>query len=603
MKKLIRVLLVVLLVLALAVAGAVGFLWYRNTHIFVEDAVYAKDATELDLREEDISIEHYESVRAQLPGCEIVWNVPFQGGKVDSESVSVAVKTLAEEDIAILQKYVPKLKKVDATGCHDYVVLESLKAQMPNLEVVYQVSIGGTSYAPDVTELVLQKGDYDILTLTENLKYLPNVASVTLRIPEETQEQIDALRAAYEAVTVTCTVEIFRQEYDVQTTELDLSNLTSADVEEVSGKLAQLPNLSHVNLNPEGAASALTVEDVKVLLAAAPDVVFDYKFDFFGHTLSTADEEVHIKNTAIGNDALDQVRAALDILANCKRFVLENCQISNENMAQLRDDYRDKTKVVWRVQFGRGTTMTDAQIIRAVYDLSNTNCHNLKYCEDARFIDFGHNGDDGNYLRDISYIANMPNLEAIILSSAYITDLTPFANCTKLKCLEIAFCGLVTDISPLAGCTSLEMLNISFTGVKDLSPLDNLPIKYLCAMNYSANRVSQEEQDRFQQLHPDCWSQYVGEQPYGPGWRYTEDGKDYLPYYQLLRDVFQYEIYPRTPNHVGWYLGETEYASIATYEATVAAAAAAVEETPAEETVEETVAETVEATVPEETTE
>ena len=59
MKKLIRVLVVILLVLVLAVAGVLGFLWYRNNHIFVEDAVYPIDSASLDLRGEDISFEHY----------------------------------------------------------------------------------------------------------------------------------------------------------------------------------------------------------------------------------------------------------------------------------------------------------------------------------------------------------------------------------------------------------------------------------------------------------------------------------------------------------------------------------------------------------------
>jgi cell division protein FtsI/penicillin-binding protein 2 len=165
-------------------------------------------------------------------------------------------------------------------------------------------------------------------------------------------------------------------------------------------------------------------------------------------------------------------------------------------------------------------------------------------------------GFDLNDPYNIAAVAGMPKLEAMILSSAYISDLSAFANCKNLKMLEIAFCGMVTDISPLAGCEKLEMLNISFTGVTDISPLDNLPLTHLCALNYSNKRVSKEGQDRFQQLHPECWTQYVGEQPYGPGWRYTEDGKDYLPYYQMLRDIFRYEIFPRTPNHVGWYLSE-----------------------------------------------
>ena len=91
----------------------------------------------------------------------------------------------------------------------------------------------------------------------------------------------------------------------------------------------------------------------------------------------------------------------------------------------------------------------------------------------------------------------MPKLEAIIISSAYVSDLTPFANCKELKFFEAAFCGNIEDLSPLAQCEKLEMVNISFTKVKDLSPLDNLPIKTLFAQNYSAKRISAEEQNRF----------------------------------------------------------------------------------------------------------
>ena len=35
-KKVVVVLSVIALILALIVAGAVGFLWYRDTHVFVE---------------------------------------------------------------------------------------------------------------------------------------------------------------------------------------------------------------------------------------------------------------------------------------------------------------------------------------------------------------------------------------------------------------------------------------------------------------------------------------------------------------------------------------------------------------------------------------
>ena len=554
MKKLITVLIVIVVLLCLAIAGALGYVWYRDNHIFVEDAVYPIDSETLDLRDQDISFEHFDSVRAQLPNCEIFWNVPFQGQKYSNDITALKISALTEADIALMKTYFPRLKTVDAADCDDYVILESLMEQIPALEVSYQVSLGGKSYAPDTTELVLENGDYVFETMLENLRYLRQLTAITLRMPELPQEQITQLREAYPEVELSQTVGLLGQEYDVQTAQLDLSAMTGDQVPEAAEKLPLLPNLTYVNLNPENGVGALALTDVKMLVEAVPNVVFDFTFDFFGNSLSTADEEVHIKNTKIGDEKIDEVRAALDIMPNCKRFVLESCGFSNSVLAELRDEYRDRTKIVWRVWFGKGSTLTDAEALCAVYDLTNNNCADLIYCEDIRFMDLGHNGDDGNYLRDISYIAGMPKLEACILSSAYITDLSPFANCKNLKFLEIAFCGLVPDITPLAECKKLEMLNISFTGVTDLSPLDELPLTHLCAMNYSKNRVSYEEQQRFQELHPDCWSQYVGEQPYGPGWRYTEDGKDYLDYYAMLRVVLQYDKYPRNPNHTGWYL-------------------------------------------------
>lgn len=553
-KVIITILLTVVLLLVLGMGAYVGYTWYRDNHIFVEGTAYDIHAESLDMREEDISVAHYDAIHSQLPDCEILWMVPFQGQKLSSDTRSLTLTELSREDLERLS-YFPELREVTA-DFDDYAILEELQAIRPELAVDYQVSIGPTSVHPASTRLELYSEDYDYDTLMENLKYLSQVTDITFRLSELTLEQVDALRAAYETISISCTVEILGQEYDTEATGLDLSSMTAADVEAVAQKLAMLPGLESIELMKADGSCNLTSQEVKQLREAAPTALLHYSFDFFGMTLSSTDEEVVITNTKIGDENEEALRLALDLLPNCKRFVLDNCQLSNTVLAKIRDDYREQTKVVWRIWFGRGTTLTDAQIIRAVYDLSDTNCKDLIYCEDARFVDFGHNGDDGNYLHDISYVAGMPNLEAMILSSAYISDLSAFANCKKLKFLELAFCGLITDISPLAECTSLEMLNISFTGVTDLSPLDNLPITHLCAMNYSKNRVSQEEQERFQELHPDCWSQYVGEQPYGPGWRYTEDGKDYLPYYQLLRDVFRYEIYPKTPNHVGWYLSD-----------------------------------------------
>ena len=553
-KKVVTVLAVIALVLALVVAGALGFLWYRNTHVFVEGKAYSNRVDSLDLRQESISIEHYDQLKALLPDCEILWNVPFQNGTVSSDCGELTIDTISDGDIELMAAYFPNLKKVDASRCGDYAMLEKLQARLPELDVIYTVSLGGKSFAPDSTELSLAPEEFDLDTLTANLPYLPQVNTLEFLRTDLTLEQVEQLRTDFPGITFAFTVELLGQEYGEDTTELDLSAMTSEQVEEVSQKLPMLPALEKITLTDGEGNSQLPKEDVKTLQQSVPNAVIDYRFDFFGTVLSTAEEEVHIKNVKIGDEGESEVRAALDLLPNCKRFVLENCQISNEVMAKLRDDYRDRTKVVWRVSFGKGSSLTDAQILRAVYDLVDTNCANLTYLEDVRFMDIGHN----EFLKESSFISGMKSLEYVIISGSMISDLKPFANCKNLKVLEAAFCEYIYSAEGLESCENLERLNISYTHITDLSPLDNLNLVNLCAMYEGKSRVPVEEQERFKALKPDCKMTFVGSQPYGSAWRY-DDNNDPLEWYATIRKVFRYDIFPATPNHVGWYLdGEDE---------------------------------------------
>lgn len=554
-KKLITVLVIVALVLVLLIAGAVGFLWYRDNHVFVEGKAYPIHAESLDLREESISFDHYDQLHKLLPDCEILWNVPFQNGSYSSDSASLTVTGLTDTDIGLMETYFPKLRQVDAAGCSDYDMLEKLCARLPDVKVSYQVNLGTLSVEPDTTELTLEPGDFDLGTLTKNIPHLKDLTTVTLNTTTLTLEEIEGLRAQFPEITFTYTVTILGQTYEETATEMDLSSMTSGEVSEAAGKLPMLPELENLNLTDANGSSQLSKEDVK-LLQASTNAVIDYTFDFFGKKISTADEEIIIQNVKIGDEGLPEVRLALDILPGCKRFVLENCQISNEEMAKLRDEYREQTKVVWRISFGKGTTLTDAQVIRAVYDLVDTNCDNLKYCEDARFMDIGHN----EYLKTSEFISGMKSLEYVIVSGSMISDLKPFGNCKNLKVLEAAFCEYIESVEGLETCENLEYLNISYTKVTDLSPLDKLNLKNLCAMYHPRSRVPQEEQDRFKALKPDCEMNFVGSQPYGTAWRYDEQNNP-RPWYALIRSVFRYDRDPNIPNHVGWYYEEDTQAA------------------------------------------
>ena len=69
-KTLVTILIVLVLVVALGIAGAVGFMWYRNNHVFVDGDAYDITLQSLDLTEEDVSVQYYDELREKLTDSE-----------------------------------------------------------------------------------------------------------------------------------------------------------------------------------------------------------------------------------------------------------------------------------------------------------------------------------------------------------------------------------------------------------------------------------------------------------------------------------------------------------------------------------------------------
>ena len=557
-----KVLITAIVILSLILAALLGFIWYTSTHIFIDGIPYAMYADTLDLREKEVTESHYLAVQANLPHCEIIWNVPFQGGVQSSDAAQLSISSLTEEDIRLLAAYFPNLTQIDASACRDYAMLAQLALALPDCDVNYQVELGAESADPEAQMLTLEAGSYDFDTMLANLTYLPNLRELYFPKAELTLEQQAALEEAYPEISISTTVVILGKEYDSNTTVLDLSSMKSSDVEEVGARLALLPNVSEVQLMGSS-PSQLTPEDVQKLNLAAPEVVFHYNFDFYGIAVSTMDQEVILKNIKVENDHFAQdLRMLLDVMENCDRVVLEARgqydklwqKISDEELAKIREEYRGKTNMVWRVYFGEnGSTLTDAEVLRAVYGLTDDNSKDLIYCENVRYLDVGHN----EFLDYMEFLSGMKDLEVAILSGAPLKDLNPIAQCKNLKFLEIANCIYLPDFNALKECTQLEMLNISFTRVEDISMLMDLNLTHLTTVktpNVVREAGVEQPSDAlmaFMEEHPDCWTVFEGDQPYGVGWRYAENEQDFLGWYAKMVKAFKY---PNPYNNIGWYL-------------------------------------------------
>lgn len=469
-----------------------------------------------------------------LSGCAQEEQLPLE--TTEPPVIDKLTMVVTEDNIYQLEEY-PDLKEVNLCGSTCYDQILQYQQEHPNVDVTYSVALGSRAAVSGTRNLTLRTGEYDYDTLLENLVYLDSMETLTFPDAELTMSQVAALQEKYPQISVDYTVTLNGETVGEDTQMLDLSWAKPEELGFVSQKLSLLPNLSQVELM-SGEESNLTVADVSALQTALPNVTFHYTFDLFGKTVSTTDERIEFVNQRIGDEGEEELRQALSLLRG-SYVLLDNCRFSNDLLAQLRDEYRDNAKLVWRVWFGKnGSCTTDREVIRWVYGLTDSNCHDLVYCEDARFCDFGHD----ETLTDCSFVAGMPNLEAIILSGSSVKDLSSFVGCKKLEFLELAYCGLLTDITPLAQCESLKRLNIGFTKVSDLSALDDLPMEVMVAMS---TNTSAEERARFQEKHPECLTNYTDKQPYGNPWRYVDNGVTFNEYYLKLKEVFNY---PNTKN-------------------------------------------------------
>ena len=300
---------------------------------------------------------------------------------------------VTEQSLLELERDFPDLVEADFTGSECYDAIRAYAARNPQVTVHYLVRLGAMAAAPEATALELKPEDFDYSVLKKNLQYLPNLKSLYLRQTTLTPEEIRALGEEYPGIQIDCSLDFCGTLCDGETTSLDVSALDPETVIASAQKLSLLPGLEHIYLMTGEDTTSFTLEQAARLQSLVPQALLHFSFDLFGKRVCTTDEEISYANKYIGNQegALETLRTALSVLRGCKRLVLDNCHFSNEELAALREEFRDTTKVVWRIWFGEGGCLTDLKVIRHVYGLYDYNSANLIYCEDAEFLDFGHN--------------------------------------------------------------------------------------------------------------------------------------------------------------------------------------------------------------------
>ncbi len=240
--------------LAVLLAVVIGGLWacqayrdreYQNSHIFVDDAVYPADATELNLGGVVMAPSHYEQLQSQLPGCKILWDVPFQGGLVPSDTTELTVASLSEEDLAMLD-YFPQLTVLHAQGCRDYARLQAFQAERPQCRVEYQIKIGEQEYPLDTASITVAPSEGE--EFLQNLPYFPALKDVHFVEPAVAAEALLSLPGQYPEIAFTWEKTVLGTTLNQDVEALDFSGTPLTGVEELEEGLAYFPRLKQVDL-------------------------------------------------------------------------------------------------------------------------------------------------------------------------------------------------------------------------------------------------------------------------------------------------------------------------------------------------------------------
>lgn len=378
---------------AALLAVLMGGYGYWATHVFVEGTAYPKSAQSLDLRGKEISVGHYEQLKELLPGCEIAWDVPFQGQFLLEDTKELTISTLSEEDLVALS-YLTELETVDARGCGDYENLMALQAQHPGVKLRYDVVIGGKTYPHTTTEMTFDGDEPEGAELLEKLRYLPDMKSIHFVQPQTAAEDLRALRQQYPQIDSTWELDVLGQTFPDDVTELDFSGTLMNSVDTLEAQMTYFPDLEKLILSDCGL-------DYEYLAAYRDRVREHYKVVW----------------TVV-----------------CGRISLRTDEETLMSYKFNKFDLQDKELV--NLKYCEDMVCVDLghNYLRS--------CDWAAYMPKLKYLILAHN----NGLRDISGLANCKELVYLEIGWTALRDLSPLLGCTSLEDINMKYVFCDADV-------------------------------------------------------------------------------------------------------------------------------------------------------------
>ena len=510
--------LVAAAVICCAVAAS-RFLW-------VGGQLVSRQVSSLDLRGEELALSDYAELQRKLPKCDILWNVPIGDSRYPSDSETLPVQGMTEQDAALLD-YFPNLQSLDARDCADLASVSAFLSRRP--ELVCRFTLAGETVSSDAESL--RVADVSLSELRGVLPLMNRLQRLELTGSRPDISELRELQWEYPAVTVLWEVALPDGTVLSDTTSLDLRT-TQMDYASAGALISQLPLLEKVDMRGCG----LTDEEMIRLTKSFPQTLFVWDMEVAGLKFPTDSTEIDISGQRVSDPA--EVESLLSCFPRLERVIMSDCGLDDETMDALNRRHED-IRFVWTVYVRWWPVRTDAlyfypykmdQRFPFKDEFCDAELYPLRYCTDMVSIDLGHNAS----VYTIEWAAFMPNLRYLILTECPVTDLTPLVNCKELVYLEMTKCWWEKDLAPLVECTALEDLNLGWS-YPDPEPVSKMPwLKHIwwCSAKATIGLPCSTAEELFTETLPDTILFFDGAHPVDGGWR------EFQTYYDM-RDLME----------------------------------------------------------------
>ena len=498
-----------------------GELYSRNAEelVLTDEALKDLDALsgmprlrQADLRRTSAGPEDYDRVRSLVPGCTVLWELPFQGQKLPLSTRELTVTSLTAQEAGLLT-YLPKLETLHALGCPDYEVLDTLRQSRSGLDIQYTIPVNGEAIPWDAEELVLT--DSTDLSLGQKLPYFPNLRRVRFegKLPEAAY--LKSLAEDCPRISFTWPMTLGGVCQDVWSREIDLTDLKLEDFGELDRRISYFPHLEILRLGSCG----LPEEALAALQRGHPEVKIVYDISFGTVTAPMDARELVMTGNPL---CVEQVEKLISWFPELERLDLVGCGLKTADVVPLTEKYPD-IRFIWEVNLGGVYFRTDSTYFmpnKTGMVVTDQTIEELQYCVDMIGVDVGHM----KKVTHCRWAANMPKLKYLVLADTGITDISPLAGLENLCFLEL-FLTFIEDYTPLLQCPGLEDLNLSYT-YGSVEPVLKMHWLHKLWWTGSYAIIDEDMRRQLQEAMPDAELNFTTPSSTGGSWRKSQNYYD-----------------------------------------------------------------------------